>query len=98
MARQARGKSMDPAKVQVFHTVQRCVRRAFLCGEDAVSDKRKGSGAKNEIDTVKTESKSLEYRGVDEGDIYKEGGERGHTNQGNPWTKFSNPVVTGTLK
>ena len=35
MARQARGKSMDPAKVQVFHTVQRCVRRAFLCGEDA---------------------------------------------------------------
>ena len=39
MARQARGKSMDPAKVQVFHTVQRCVRRAFLCGEDAVSGK-----------------------------------------------------------
>ena len=37
MARQARGKSMDPAKVQVFHTLQRCVRRAFLCGEDAVS-------------------------------------------------------------
>ena len=39
MARQARGKSMDPAKVQIFHTVQRCVRRAFLCGEDAVSRK-----------------------------------------------------------
>ena len=39
MARQARGKSMNPAKVQVFHTVQRCVRRAFLCGEDAVSGK-----------------------------------------------------------
>ena len=39
MARQARGKSMAPAKVQVFHTVQRCVRRAFLCGEDAVSGK-----------------------------------------------------------
>ena len=39
MARQARGKSMDPAKVQVFHTIQRCVRRAFLCGEDAVSGK-----------------------------------------------------------
>ena len=37
MARQARGKSLDPAKVQVFHTAQRCVRRAFLCGEDAVS-------------------------------------------------------------
>ena len=30
---------MDPAKVQVFHTVQRWVRRAFLCGEDAVSGK-----------------------------------------------------------
>ena len=39
MARQARGKSMDPAKVQVFHTVQRCLRRAFLCGEDTVSGK-----------------------------------------------------------
>ena len=39
MARQARGKSMDPAKVQVFHAVQRCVRRAFLCGEDTVSGK-----------------------------------------------------------
>ena len=39
MARQARGKSMDPAKVQVFHTVQRCVRRAFLCGEDTVDQK-----------------------------------------------------------
>ena len=26
-------------QIQVFHTVQRCVRRAFLCGEDAVSGK-----------------------------------------------------------
>ena len=39
MARQARGKSMDPTKVQVFHITQRCVRRAFLCGDDAVSGK-----------------------------------------------------------
>ena len=39
MARQARGKSMDSTKVQVFHITQRCVRRAFLCGDDAVSGK-----------------------------------------------------------
>ena len=39
MARQARGRSMDPAKVQVFHTVQRCVRRTLLCGEDTASGK-----------------------------------------------------------
>ena len=42
MARQARGKSMDPTKVQVFHITQRCVRRAFLCGDDAVSGKSYG--------------------------------------------------------
>ena len=30
---------MDPAKVQVFHIVQRCVRRAFLCGDDPASGK-----------------------------------------------------------
>ena len=41
-ARQARGKSMDPTKVQVFHITQRCVRRAFLCGDDAVSGKSYG--------------------------------------------------------
>ena len=34
MARMARGSQIDPAQVQVVHCVQRCVRRAFLCGED----------------------------------------------------------------
>ena len=34
MPRQARYEIMDPAEVQVLHCVQRCVRRAFLCGED----------------------------------------------------------------
>ena len=34
MARQARGKYINPATVQIVHAVQRCVRRAFLCGKD----------------------------------------------------------------
>ena len=37
MPRQARGEVIDPAEVQVVHCVQRCVRRAFLCGEDPFS-------------------------------------------------------------
>lgn len=34
MPRQARYDLVEPAEVQVLHCVQRCVRRAFLCGED----------------------------------------------------------------
>ena len=30
---------MDPDKVQVFHIIKRCVRRAFLCGFDRVSNR-----------------------------------------------------------
>lgn len=37
MPRLARGEYVNPNDVQVFHAVQRCVRRAFLCGEDAVT-------------------------------------------------------------
>jgi REP element-mobilizing transposase RayT len=37
MARQARGEVIDPTQVQVLHCVQRCVRRAFLCGNDPYS-------------------------------------------------------------
>ena len=35
--RQARGEVIDPAEIQVVHCVQRCVRRAFLCGDDPLS-------------------------------------------------------------
>ncbi len=35
MARQARGEYLNPNEVQIVHAVQRCVRRAFLCGRDA---------------------------------------------------------------
>jgi len=34
MPRLARYEVIDPGEVQVLHCVQRCVRRAFLCGED----------------------------------------------------------------
>lgn len=37
MGRQARGEVMDPAQIQVFHCIHRCVRRAFLCGKDPYS-------------------------------------------------------------
>ena len=39
MPRLARGEYLVPDEVQVVHAVQRCVRRAFLCGEDAVTGK-----------------------------------------------------------
>ncbi len=37
MPRQARSEYLDPNTVQVIHGVQRCVRRAFLCGSDNAS-------------------------------------------------------------
>ena len=39
MPRLARGEYLVPDEVQVVHAVQRCVRRAFFCGEDTVSGK-----------------------------------------------------------
>ena len=37
MARVARAEVFDPAEVSVFHCVNRCVRRCFLCGEDPLT-------------------------------------------------------------
>jgi REP element-mobilizing transposase RayT len=39
MPRLARGEYLNPEDVQIVHSVQRCVRRAFLCGDDATSGK-----------------------------------------------------------
>jgi len=39
MPRQARGEYLNPGEVQVVHAIQRCVRQAFLCGEDRASGK-----------------------------------------------------------
>jgi hypothetical protein len=37
MARLARREMIDPSEMQICHTISRCVRRAFLCGDDPVS-------------------------------------------------------------
>ena len=34
MARLARREMIDPSGIQTCHTVSRCVRRDFLCGDD----------------------------------------------------------------
>ena len=39
MARSARQISIDPSEVQIVHVYNRCVRRAFLCGQDPVTGK-----------------------------------------------------------
>ena len=39
MPRQARGEYVNPNEVQILHLVNRCVRRAFLCGKDPVTGK-----------------------------------------------------------
>ena len=37
MGRPARSEVMDPSQIQIFHCTHRCVRRAFLCGNDPYS-------------------------------------------------------------
>jgi len=37
MARLARADLVDPAEVAVFHCINRCVRRCFLCGDDPLT-------------------------------------------------------------
>ena len=39
MARQARGEVINPLEIQIIHAVGRCVRRAFLCGNDPYTGK-----------------------------------------------------------
>ncbi len=39
MGRLARGEYLDPQRIQIVHTTQRCVRRAFLCGSDPLTGK-----------------------------------------------------------
>jgi REP element-mobilizing transposase RayT len=37
MGRSARSESFNPAEVSVFHCINRCVRRCFLCGKDPLT-------------------------------------------------------------
>ena len=37
MGRTARSEVFDPAEVSVFHCINRCVRRCFLCGIDPLT-------------------------------------------------------------
>ena len=37
MARAARQTSIDPKQIQIVHVWNRCVRRAFLCGQDPLT-------------------------------------------------------------
>ena len=37
MARMPRSEVIDESQVGVFHCINRCVRRAFLCGRDPVT-------------------------------------------------------------
>jgi hypothetical protein len=39
MPRLARGEVISPHEIQVVHAVQRCVRRAYLCGDDPLTGK-----------------------------------------------------------
>ena len=39
MARAARQTSIDPTQIQIVHVWNRCVRRAFLCGQDPLTGK-----------------------------------------------------------
>ena len=40
--RKPRYEVADPSEVQVFHAIELCVRRAFLCGDDLVSGQSSG--------------------------------------------------------
>ncbi len=37
MPRQARGEVIDPNEIQIPHCIERCVRKAWLCGTDPVT-------------------------------------------------------------
>ena len=42
MSRQSRSESIDPLQVQIVHCSHRCVRQAFLCGDDPYSGRSYG--------------------------------------------------------
>jgi hypothetical protein len=70
--RLARGECLDPREVQAVHAIQRCVRRAFLCGDDPYSGQSYEHRAGNSWQVVLKDDGKLEWVTVKNGVVTAE--------------------------